>query len=364
MRLAPTPSLVLLSAAALAVLSNCGAYGRGFGALDSAACPELGGSADALRAQYSANARANGKVRAFVQAAKDLGGVSLQIEAEAAEACQRMGFDLGISPQEMAARNEPGGRASGACAALSARIDALFQQGISIRASATPPRCEASASASATCQGACDVDVDPGEIVARCDPARLSGYCQGQCSGQCDGRCGGACNGNCSARNAKGECAGQCSGQCDGTCDASCHASCRGTWQAPRCEGYVRPPSADAECNASCRAHASVNASCSPAVVNVQVSQNAQMAARLAATMQANLPELLHAELALGKRLLADAQVVGEVGAQLPRIIGDAGAHAVACVAAATDVSARASVSIRVSVQASASVSGKVGASG
>ena len=87
------------------------------------------------------------------------------------------------------------------------------------------------------------------------------------------------------------------------------------------------------------------------------------MAARLAATLQANLPTLLHAEIALGRRLSADAEVVGQVGAQLPRIVGDAGAHALACIAAAADVTARASFSIRVSVQASANVSGKVGAS-
>jgi hypothetical protein len=106
-----------------------------------------------------------------------------------------------------------------------------------------------------------------------------------------------------------------------------------------------------------------VNASCSPAVVNVQVSQNAVMAARLAATLQANLPKLLHAEIALGKRLTGDVQVVGQVGAQLPKIVGDAGAHALACIAASADVTARASVSIHVSVQASANVSGRVGAS-
>src|SRR5215831_7639890 len=96
--------MAFLVSSALPVLSNCGAYGRGLGVFDSAACPELGGNADALRAQYAANARVNGKVRAFVLAAKDMGAVSLQIEAEAAEACQRMGFDLGMTPQEMAPR--------------------------------------------------------------------------------------------------------------------------------------------------------------------------------------------------------------------------------------------------------------------
>jgi hypothetical protein len=348
----------------LSVLSNCAGYGRGFGALDTVACPELGGSADALAAQYTANARANAKIRTFVQAAKDLAGISLQIENEAAEACRRMAVDIGMTPAELQPRNEPGGNASGSCSALSARLDTLFRGGIAVRAFATPPQCQINAQAGATCEAACNAEMDPGEIVARCDPGKLSGYCQGQCSGRCDGRCSGACNGNCSARNARGECVGACSGECNGACDATCHARCQGTWQAPRCEGYVRPPSFDAECSASCRAHADVHASCTPAIVNVQVSQNAVMAARLAATMQANLPMLLHAEVALGRRVLADAQIIGEVGAQLPKLVGNAGAHALACIAASTDATARATISIRVSVQASASVSGKVGASG
>jgi len=327
------------------------------------ACPELGASADALAAQYTANARANAKIRTFVQAAKDLAGVSVQIENEAAEACRRMALDMGMTAAEVAPKNEPGGSASGACKALSAKLDTLFRQGISVRASATAPQCQVNVQAGAACEAACNAEMDPGEIVARCDPAKLSGFCQGQCSGRCDGRCNGVCNGNCSARNARGECAGACSGECNGVCDATCHARCQGTWQAPRCEAYVRPPSFDAECSASCRAHADIHASCTPVMVNVQVSQNAALAARLAATMQANLPSLLHAEIALGRRVLADAQVIGQVGAELPKIVGNAGARALACIAASTNATARASVSIRISVQASASVSGKVGAS-
>src|SRR5579859_4289407 len=101
------------------VLSNCGAYGPGFGRLGEAACPELGGNADALHAQYAANAQMNAKIRAFVQAAKDLGAVAVQIEGEAAEACQRMAMDLGASPQEFAAPDEPGARANVACAVAS-----------------------------------------------------------------------------------------------------------------------------------------------------------------------------------------------------------------------------------------------------
>jgi hypothetical protein len=86
------------------------------------------------------------------------------------------------------------------------------------------------------------------------------------------------------------------------------------------------------------------------------------MAGRLAATLQANLPALLHAQIALGKRMLGDVRVVVDVGAQLPKVVGDAGAQALACIAAGAHASVQASARINVSVEASASVSGRVGA--
>jgi hypothetical protein len=86
------------------------------------------------------------------------------------------------------------------------------------------------------------------------------------------------------------------------------------------------------------------------------------MAGRLAATLQSNLPALLHAQIALGKRILGDVRVVVDVGAQLPKVVGDAGAQALACIAAGAHASAQASARIHVSVEASASVSGRVGA--
>lgn len=208
------------------------------------------------------------------------------------------------------------------------------------------------------------MQIDPGQIIAQCEPARLSGYCQGRCMGRCEGQCNGTCRGQCSATDAQGRCVGQCNGECDGGCSATCHARCEGTWQAPQCQGMVRPPSADADCQASCRAHADVNASCTPALVNVRTNTNAEMAMRLGATLQANLPALLHAEVALGRRLIGDAQTVAQVGAQLPNVLGQAGAHAIGCAGAAADAAASASVRINVSVRASASISGRVGATG
>src|SRR5678809_204876 len=84
------------------VFASCDQFGPG-GGIGKALCPELSGG-DPLSAQYSVNARANAKIRAFVQASKDMAAVSLQIEGEVADACRRMGADLGISPQEMQPR--------------------------------------------------------------------------------------------------------------------------------------------------------------------------------------------------------------------------------------------------------------------
>jgi hypothetical protein len=353
--------LVVLWSFFLFVGSSC--MGGGKYGLLGATCPPLV-SGDPLQAQFSANARANAKIRAFVSASKSLVEASVQMEALAAEACRNMGRDLGVAESAMQPRgDEDGGAAKAACGALSAKIDSILRSGIQVRVQATPPQCQANVEAKARCEGSCDVQIDPGEIVAQCEPGKLSGHCQGRCIGRCEGTCQGQCSGQCSAYDAQGRCAGQCDGECNGGCTATCHARCEGQWQAPKCEGHVRPPSADAECNASCHAKAQFEASCTPAQVNVETNANVEMAARLVATLRTHLPQLLKAEIGLGKRIIADARVVVEVGAQLPKIVGDAGAQAVACIAAASSASVKASARINVSIQASASVSGKVGAS-
>jgi hypothetical protein len=346
-------TLVALTMVVSSCLGQLGGVGR-------AACPQMAPNVDAFSANFSADGRANTKIRAFVQASKDIAGVAAQMEAQATDACLRMGRDLGLTPQQMAPQQGAGGKVKGACGAVSATIDGIFRQGVSVRVTATPPQCQVNAQASARCKASCDVQVDPGYVVANCQPGKLSGTCRGQCNGRCDGRCNGTCQGQCSQQDDQGRCVGQCNGTCSGSCDATCHAQCNGQWQAPKCEAWVTPPSVDAECDASCRAHANVHASCTPAQVQVQVSQNTQQAQRLAATLQANLPQLLHAQIALGERLIGDIEVVVRVGQQLPRIVGQAGVNALACVAAAGEASARASANIKVSIQASASVSGRV----
>jgi len=338
--------------------------GGRFGGLGGLACPYLVGEGNLLSAQISANARANAKIRTFLVAVRDLNHVSMQMEAQAAKACSNIGRDLGLTEAQLAPRgNNPGALAQSACNAAAMQIDGIMRQGIQIRVQVTPPQCQANISAKASCDAACNVEIDPGEIVARCEPAYLSGTCQGRCSGQCEGTCQGQCQGMCTAHDAQGNCVGQCQGTCSGTCGGTCHVQCDGQWQAPHCEGSVRPPSVDAECNASCSAHADFNASCTPAQVQVEGMQNVDLAMRLVATLRANLPGLLQAEIALGRRLVGGVRTVVNVGVQLPRVVGDAGAEGMACIAAASSASVQASMRINVTIRASASVTGRVGAS-
>ena len=123
----------------------------------------------------------------------------------------------------------------------------------------------------------------------------------------------------------------------------------------------MRPPSADAQCDASCRASADVRAQCTPAQVQVQANQNSQEALALVATLQANLPQLIHAQFSLGQRITGDIDTVVSIGQQLPSLVGQAGAQALGCIAAAADMSVSASISVKVTIQASAGVTARTG---
>ena len=342
-----------ISIVSLAITSmNCG------GAL----CPELKGGA--ASAKFTDDAEANVTLRAFVEASGDLAATADQVEAEVATACLAMGHDLGLSDSDMKAKSGEGGKASGACEAVAAKIDAILKAGASARLSAqvTPPHCEVAANAAAECAGKCQVEIDPGYVVAHCEPGKLSGSCEGTCSGRCEGACNGKCDGACSAKNASGDCVGQCSGTCHGKCDATCHAKCEGEWKAPKCAAEVKPPTASADCHASCKAHAELKAQCTEASVRITSSVNGGEMAKLVATLEAHLPALVKVEIVYGKRLAGEISTLVKVGAKLPSIMAKAGMHAAACVGASAEACVHAQASINVSVHASASVSGKAGA--
>ncbi len=352
----------------------CGGELGGFGgatgaALGDFACPELRGGA--MNGNFEADARANGTIRAFVTAASDLEAAAARAEAQVGGACERMARDLGIPPEQTTPAQGQS-RVAAVCNAVSVRMEAIMRTGASasLHAQATPPQCHASADIEASCRGQCNVSVDPGYVRAHCAPGHLYGRCEGTCSGQCNGTCNGDCQGQCLAHgqagapgaNAAGHCAGQCNGTCRGSCNADCHGGCNVEIKEPKCDIAVQAPSASGHCEGSCKAHADLTAQCTPPVVQVQVAIETGEMGRLAATLRANLPALIEAEVAYGERIAGDIQILVRAGAELPRAMGHLAAHADACVAAAANAVLNAQASIHVSVQASASISGRAGA--
>jgi hypothetical protein len=369
-----TARLAVVGSAVALVLVACGGEfgGAGMGAgtaLGNFACPELQGGA--MNATFEADARANATIAAFVTAAGDLQTVAARAEAEVGAACERMAADLGIPAAELAPR-ENQSRVATACNAVSARMDAILKTGASasLKANVTPPQCEVHADAAAACNAACQVHVDPGYVKAHCEPGHLYGKCEGTCSGTCSGTCNGECQGTCAgqaaaapgASSAAGHCAGQCNGTCKGTCSADCHGACTVDYKEPKCDVAVKAPTADARCDGSCKAHAELTARCTPAKVDVQATLNTGDMGKLVATLRANLPALVTAEVAYGRRIAGDVQVLVQTGSELPSAFGQLTGHAAACIGAAASATVRAQASLSVSVQASASISGKAGA--
>jgi hypothetical protein len=298
----------------------------------------------------------------FVQSSLELAALTKKIKGEVKVACTNMGTDLGLTADQMKALNEPEGDIKGPCNAVKARIQQIVKAQAEIQVTFKPPKCSVNADFEAKCQAECKVEVDPGKIVAQCEPAHLSGYCEGTCSGQCEGTCRGECQGECTAKNAQGECVGECKGTCKGSCDATCHAKCEGTWKAPHCDVEIQQPKAAAECQASCKARADVKAACTKPQVIVQSNAAAQDVQKLLATLRVNLPALINAQIRLGRSIKGDVQAMVKAGNSMKGRLQGSGSHAIACVGAAANAVAEASLRVTVSVEVSASVSGSVGA--
>ncbi|HEY4122112.1 MAG TPA: hypothetical protein VGM56_29800, partial [Byssovorax sp.] len=244
-----------------------------------AACPDIEPGRYVLGKQFVSSGPIDAKIRTYAQASNDVAGVANQAELEVAQACTRVGLDLGVPASAMQPRQENGGRASGACGPAAAAVDGIMRQGAAVIVRVTPPFCSP------------------------------NGVAQSQC--------GNACN--------------------------------------------VNP--GDAECAASCRAHGEIYATCTPALIMVAPQTPNALSLRLSATLSANLPALLHAELALGRRLGGAVGTVSQVGSALPGLVGQAGgAMALGCVTAGQAQVNAASWQLQATVRASALVTNRVGA--
>lgn len=414
---------VVVMGLASPLLANCGGGIPGAGNLpggvgdlaDAAGgCDEMK-SGDFASIQMKGDAKANAKVKGFLEAAFALDKVSAEMEAELIAACREIAKPLGASDDELKGEAGGGEGAQKVCGVAKAKLD------VAIKASAEAklaiefqePKCYVDVEAMQKCFAECDVAVQPGELKASCQGGEIAGKCDAECKGSCtvdasaqctgscnatcsgaceanfSGKCGGNCDGRCDGKNAKGKCAGTCEGKCDaqaeGSCGGSCNGKCSGSCEikggakcegtcsggcsvemkAPKCSGEFRPPKVDATCQTNCGAKGAASAKCDPPGLKIVAKGKANAETpKLIAALQAGLPGVLKVQLGLSKKVIDAANNVKGAGAAMGDAALSAGGKAAACVKAAVDATVSATASVNVSVKASASVSGSAKAGG
>ncbi|MCC6523449.1 MAG: hypothetical protein IT373_12395 [Polyangiaceae bacterium] len=348
-----------------------------------------GGCKKALEGALDCDASLEVKFEALSNAADALVNVSTSLKASVATACFNIATDLGEAPPADPA-NYTDDDVTTACNLATAALNAEFTGGADINLVIEGGHCEVNAQAQFNCEASCDVSgsCTPGSIEVQCDPGELSVVCEGSCDvgATCEGsvgagavECNGTCEGNCTGTCSTGEpdgshCAGTCDGSCTGDCTltgptvsgscggtAKCTGGCTGAYSAPSCTGTLNPPACniDAECEAGCQGQASLEASCTPPSVSIEVV--AAGSANLQSTLEANLPAIWNAFELQGKVAFEAAGSVADAFGGVVSAMGTIPSCAllfVGDVVGAVTGTVSASVSLSVSVNASASVGG------
>jgi hypothetical protein len=401
--LLPLP-IVCLSTAVLASCVSTSNESTGSNG-SSLSCPEfeVGGN-------FDANADVDAHVRAFMQASADLGKIAAALKPAVKTACIGVATDLGapdswtaLGDSDDAIGNSGG---TGACDVARARAQAIMQGNATANFALVVTRgaCYPDFTAEASCEAGCKAQeqCDPGTVETRCDPAHLNVTCQGSCAAKafcegtteveatCEGSCEAECHGHCSATctdeaghrtdddpSCHGKCNGHCSGTCTGRCqidveagvqcgaNVTCTGGCTGSYTNPRCQTEFTPPKCtiDETCFERCRADVVASAKCDPDTVkllaDVTVSGDV---AKLAATVEKNLPPLFQAAEAQGHIAVDIVQNVVSSGQAVLTASGSLDVHSAACAAAAAQSLTQSASTLTVSVQGGAGVSGECAA--
>ena len=320
------------------------------------------------------------QARVAVQAIADFTGVASAAIGDITTACRGLATDLGAATADLdkaeattdadpntAAQN----KMKAYCTLAISTIGTIKgKAGGSLTIEVTPPKCEASLSAKASCEASCnggvkcDFKAHPpmctgGSLTVACKgeckakagvDLKCTGTCSGECKGSCTAKaggveCAGKCNGTCKASamggtgtgiQADGTCQGNCEGtcevtapsaKCDGSCTGTCSASCTGTAEASvQCDGDCQADfeplkceggkleggcNADVKCSGNCDASVQAKAECTPPSVKVVFAGAADIdaAGKLQAAFEANLPLIY----AFKARLEAMASLTGTI---------------------------------------------------
>jgi modification target Cys-rich repeat protein len=232
---------VAIAAAVAATLSGCPKGGiPGAGSVPGGNVPGgLGGVSGEVDPNTCGNyALMDGgnKLKAFLQATKDLERVSVETVQVVKNSCEMIGREMGMGDADFQ------GEAKDVCAKVygtlrdNMKVSFKAQGGLKIKYKPAVCRVDidAQAKAAAECEGKASADVGA------------------TCTGACHGRCDGTCAGKAGTGGSGGECNGECKGTCHG-----------------ECEGHAKV-NASAQCRASASVKASVDVKCTEPELTVE----------------------------------------------------------------------------------------------
>jgi modification target Cys-rich repeat protein len=281
------------------------------------------------------------KLKAFLQATKDLEKTTEETVHVVRQSCEMIGREMGMTDADF--KGETNEICTHVYAALRDNMKVAFKAQAGLKIKYKPAVCrvnvDAEAKAAAECEGKASADVG----------ATCTGACHGKCDGTCSGKAGTGGN----------------SGECNGECKGTCHGEC---------EGHA-DVKASAQCRASASVKASVDVKCTEPELTVDVDakmtldkSKAEMVVR---ALKNGLPKALSV-----KAHLEPLKAAVEIWAQSAKELKDMGPKFInsfkdqalcisgqlaAAVGMIGKINTNVSVSVNVSVSASATASGSAG---
>jgi hypothetical protein len=281
------------------------------------------------------------RLKAFLQATKDLEVTTEETVKVVKQSCEMIGRELGMGDADFQGDTQV--VCNNVYAALRDNMKVSFKAGASLKIKYKPAVCrvdvDAQAHAAAECDGHANADVG----------ASCTGACHGRCDGTCSGQAGTGGN----------------SAQCNGQCSGSCHGEC---------EGHAKVD-ASAQCRASASVKANADVKCSEPELTVEAKAGAVLdkskADAVIRALRNGLPKALSIQAHL-EPLKGAVEVWAESAKELkdmgPKFINSFKDQAM-CIsgqlAAAVNmigkINTNVSVSVNVSVSASATAGGGAG---
>jgi hypothetical protein len=282
------------------------------------------------------------KLKAFLQATKDLQTTSEETIKVVKQSCEMIGREMAMTDADFQ------GDTKAVCdkvyKTLRDNMKVAFKAQAGLKIKYKPAVCrvnvDAEAKAAAECEGHASADVG----------ASCTGACHGRCDGTCSGKAGTGGN----------------SAQCDGECKGTCHGEC---------EGHAKV-NASAQCRASASVKANAEVHCTEPELTVEAVAKAELdkskAEMVIRALKNGLPKALsiQAHLEPLKDAVAiwvqSAQELKDMGPKFVNSFKDQAMCISGQLAAAVNmigkINANVSVSVDVSIQASATASGSAGA--